>query len=323
VRPASCAAFSVFAAFCGEPLPLGAALARQPGASRRPPAPRRSRSRPRRASTPCRPSAGRRAPARGPLPSSGPAASCGACSRPDLRDGGRHLLVMCGERAGWGKRSSSAPSASRRPVRLTVSRYQRSWTHKRTSTPHERVGPGCVGVLGHVLRPCRPKAAQRRRSPASAISAAASAAGLRRGDDQTVASIAHEPTGGGADGVTRDYRASLVHGFVHNQPPRFGEAAGADRGYDQNVRRTVEVAERDRLELPDADDRRQLDRMRCPASVSDAPQAASPLSFQASSSTPRPFARSARPTNKALKRPSRVGPVGADQNALSTACGAT
>ena len=67
--------------------------------------------------------------------------------------------------------------------------------------------------------------------------------GVARGHDQSVALVAHEVAGGGADGIGGDDRQSLVHGFVDDEPPRLAEGSGAQRRYDQNVPAPVEVAD--------------------------------------------------------------------------------
>ena len=95
-------------------------------------------------------------------------------------------------------------------------------------------------------RSCGSRATCRSRPPARLV------AGRH---DQAVGAAAHQPTGGGADGIGRDHGKSLVHGLVDNQPPRLAKGSRRDRRHDEHVARRVHVAELLRGERAEAQGR--------------------------------------------------------------------
>src|SRR5205807_5433972 len=89
------------------------------------------------------------------------------------------------------------------------------------------VRPGGGGVGAYVLACLCSQAGAQAAVVVQAAERARQRLGVARWHDQSVALMAHEVAGGGADGIGGDDRQSLVHGFVDDEPPRLAEGSGA------------------------------------------------------------------------------------------------
>ena len=134
--------------------------------------------------------------------------------------------------------------------------------------------------------------------------------GVARGRHQAVAPVAHEPAGDGADGVARDHWRSLVHGLVHDQPPRLEESCGSgSRGGRARRRPRRAAGSSSRSTRPSAPTPGPAGAQRAGAGEHERrARRRGAARRHASSSTSTPFSRSSRPTNSSRKPSSSSRP---------------
>ena len=188
-------------------------------------------------------------------------------------------------------RGGNGQAQWRSPCRVASSRLARPSCRSRRAGPRRSRRPRRRGCTAPRRAPrWRPAARAARGRRAGVRSARGEGVAVAGADDEAVALVAHEPAGGGADGVGGDDGEVLVHGFVGDEPPRLAEVAGGERRYDQNVGGGVGVADLlgRRPTRVGADDAR------------GAPSASAARAATPRRRTPSPFSGTSRPTNSAV-----------------------